>query len=304
MEMKIVGITVTVLVSLVVLAGVLMPVLDDATAKEDTFTNDGFVRMTKYNDTDSVSFVWDHTNPAQVTINDEVVKLPYSTTGASFVLTAGGNAEFLLRYTSFSPTTGQMSWFASWGGAHASTSDATDMTVEFNAGTATVSITGSDPFTATYTDYLFMVSNNGDYTMKKPTELAYLNGDSEVYGIGRTSVGGTGYSFVIVGTIDDGFTASVVQTGGPTLSTPEAAYTESNDHKDLYNFDKITLVATKGGTDYDITYNQVIVPYEVTAERSVHFTDNQKALFAVIPVLIIVAILIGVVALVIRSRLD
>ena len=41
MDMKIVGVSVAVLVSLVVLAGVLMPILDDATTVNEKFTNEG-----------------------------------------------------------------------------------------------------------------------------------------------------------------------------------------------------------------------------------------------------------------------
>lgn len=287
MNNKIVAISIAAVIGIVVLGSVLMPILDDATATTDKFTNDGIIRMTKYDDTASISVFWDHTKPHQITVNSIDIELPYASSG-EFVLTSAGSASFLIRYSSTSATTGACAYVDASNNVAATTAGGTDLTVTISAGSVSAT-NGTNTASGSYTGYLFMVSQDGDYVMKSATQLAYLNGDSEVYGIGRTKIGSPTYSIVIEGSINDGWTASVVQTSGPTLSDVTGVYSEVNDHLDLYSFDKITLIATASGTDYDVTYNQVIVPHEVSAERSVHFSGGQNAIFAAIPVMIILA---------------
>ena len=67
MDMKIVGITVAILVSITVLAGVLMPVLDDATATTDTFTNEGYFYMQKISAEDTETYTFDYVYDADTT---------------------------------------------------------------------------------------------------------------------------------------------------------------------------------------------------------------------------------------------
>ncbi len=286
-------------ISIIVLASVLIPVLDDATATNDTFKNEGWVHMKKYDTTAEITAFWDHTKPHQITVGSTDIELPIGAPGAEFVLTACGTATFLLRYSSTSETTGALLYNDVNGNLTASTAAGTDMTISISGGTITATVTGQTARTGTYTDYLFFVSDDtGGYVMKKPTVKAYLNEDSEVVGIGRTALGTNGtFSFVIEGNIEDGWTGSVYQTTGPVLSDITGVYSVVDSHLDLYSFDKITLTATISDTDYPVTYNQVIVPYEVTAEKAQHLTDGMSAILNVIPIMIIIAVLLGVLGL-------
>ena len=310
MDMKIVGITVTVLVSLVVLAGVLMPVLDDATATTDTFTNDGYFYMQKISASDTETYTLSYAyDDVAKTLTFEYNGDEIDTTGwpSSLPVTvATDNDSWVVRMGYYSEYIGlQGIGYAFAFGGHNTWS----VTVTFNGGTATSVATNSggvsSTYTTTYTDLWLYSPEPTDYVMKKMDKPAYMLEDSEFIAVGVTAITVWNTGVKINGTVDD-FTAEIFYPPNltTTVTNKEIVKTEVNDHEDLYSLDKLTFSINDGTTTVDATYSYFIVPAEVTAERSVHFTDNQNALFAVIPVLIIVAILIGVVALVIRSRLD
>ena len=297
MEMKIVGISVAVLVSLVVLAGVLMPVLDDATATTDTFTNEGYFNV-RYSPTTDVSLSWDHTDPKKVTVDGDVYDL--SNISVDCTLVCGDN--WIIRYRGSNDS---MAYWGSSGAAIvASASAGTDFTATCSGGSLSISA-GTSTATDSYTD-LYCIDSDGSFVMKKTDTSAYLNGDSPFYAIGVTNLNGGQVAMIkLTGTIDDGVSADGYRVSSPTFSNISMDTVTDGNHKDLYQLSKITGTITDANSvSTNFTYSYFIVPAEVTAERSIHFTDNQNALLAVIPMLVIIAILIGVVALVIRSRLD
>ena len=302
MEMKIVGVTLAAFVSLVVLAAVLVPILDDATTVNEMFTNVGYYDMS-YTEDDAVSVAWDHTAPHQVTVNNEIVALPESPQNALTIVCGDG---WLIRYTG---TAFQLYLNAS-SNRSASVNDGTDATFVASGGSATFTSTAESNNTATvsYTS-MYYVNSDGIYVMKQSDKPAYVKGDSLMYGQGRSylnNVGGT-VMLRVDGTIDDGVTVTnIYPNANYEFSDVTINKTPVTGFKDLYQVDTLTFTATNISTTAtdDVTYSYFIVPAEVTAERSVHFTDNMNELLGVIPVLVIVAILLGVVALVIRSKLD
>ena len=300
MEMKIVGVTLAAFVSLVVLAAVLVPILDDATATTDTFTNEGYFYLDEIDADTTRTIFWDHTAPNQLTIDtDNVVSLP---TNVSVTTVCSGD-NWMVRH---SPNS-LFQLYITNGGVSASVNDGTDMTITISGGTLTAVNTASTPVTksVTFTDaYCITYDETADYVMKKSDAVAYMNADSPIFGEGRSNIGSqSGVAILVEGTVES-VTITEISAYSATFGDPTIVMTANSAHNDLYELQKITFTGTIGTESSDLTYSYFIVPSEVTAERSVHFTDNQNALFAVIPVLIIVAILIGVVALVIRSRLD
>lgn len=301
MNMKIVGITVTALVSLVVLAGVLMPVLDDATATTDTFTNEGYFAMNKITATDDQThtIAWSSSNAGILVVDGVNIDVSSFDTGS-------------LNYSIFATETdyfriasdgSKLSWVQFRGGQAVSKIASTTFSATIGSGTVSALFDSNEtPTTTTYTDaYIISSDGTGPYVMKKANKDAYMLADSLIYGMGITD----SVSYLVSGDIED-ISVTVVQASGSTVtvSNEEVTYTPVNGYVGLYSFSNVTFDYTKDATPGTATYSYVIVPHEVTAERSVHFTDNQNALLAVIPMLVIVAILIGVVALVIRSRMD
>lgn len=300
---KLVAGIVATAIAVIVLAGVLMPALSDATTTHETFKNEGYYRMSKLTTSDEMTLFWDHTKPYEITVNDVAVALPES--GTIWYTTIGSD-EFLLRYIAndqavslFDQGTG-ISYLATAG-------NGTDMTITISNGSVTFDNGVNTPKTKTFTDYCFVVSPDGKYIMKDRSENAYVMANSEIRGIGRTTLPYSttlSVSYNVSGTIKDGFEVDYFGTTETlTNSTPEVTATAVNGFKDLYSFDKLTWTATNSSNETaTVTYSQVIVPYEVTAERAQHLEPAMNTILSVIPIIIIVAVLLGVVAIFIIRR--
>lgn len=302
MDNRIVMISIAAVIGIIVLGSVLMPILDDATTTEDTFTNEGLWRMKVLENGDTYSLssgAWSYNG-------DEIIPSATASANANSNVVVGDT--WLVRAT---------------GGVRGNNMSGNSTNTVVVGNNDEVTFTGSGMSgTTTQTLTGYGASTDGDYVMTSYTQSAYLKGDSEVYATG-VSIKNNDYVVVhITGSIDDGFTvtaAGMYWPGDPTYSNftitnVVADYTPVSGHEDLYQLNKITAdlsytVTPTGGADpytssMSVTYSSYVVPYEVTAERSVQFTPGQNAIFAAIPVMIILAVLLGVVALVIRSRMD
>lgn len=311
MEMKIPAIAITAFVVVVVLAGVLMPVLDDATATTEKFDNKkgSMFNVEKISADTPYTFVWDIANRTAATVNGNTVDL----TASTLICTS---SEYLVRYT-YNSGSGNASIQSIGGslGLLLSTSSATTGTLTVdnttNAGYLTFTLVKDDasPVVKTFAiGETYGISDKGDYVMKSSTQVAYLNGDSPVLAMGLTTFNGEyATGFYIDGTPDDGFEVTnffpVPATAVVSDITSDLA--EVSDFKDLFTLKQIQFNLT-GASDPTITgsatYSYFIVPAEVTAEKAVHFNDNENAILVAIPIMVIVALLIAVVALVFRGR--
>lgn len=313
MEMKIVGITVAILVSITLLAGVLMPVLDDATATTDTFTNEGYYRMSELAPADDAPYTisWVKTNPFVFTINsvDYNMQDILTTTNQYFTVLASDGA-YLRVANNGNALIIQMQNYEGNPIIAADTSTTTmksfDISVDSDSMDAT-RVTGEDQtvsVSTSYSDWCYGFDPAGKYIMKLNSSSAYVVDEDIIILAGVTKVGTTEVAVYGFGNVDEISLESVYPDDDTTYSDVEINSTVVSDYLKLNKISTVTFDMTRSGTTAHATYSYFLVPYEVTAEREVHFTDNENALFAVIPMLVIVAILIGVVALVIRSRLD
>lgn len=286
---------VSLMVAVIIALAVLVPVIQDSSASEDTFSNiDGSVaHYKKIGTTENITWEWDHTNPLVMSIDGDTATLPsnlavtVSTSGDWLIRFSGGNTLTFFPNNNASPTTP----------VTASVADGTDMSISFNSGTMTVTNTADTPVTRTisYTELYIMVADDDtdyDYVMKSNTQSAYMNGDSPFYASGMSVVGGQGgFGYTITGSIDDGATISQFR-GSPTTNTNESVnYTEVSGHEDLYKLDSITFKAN----DTNMLYNYFLVPTEVTAERTVHVSPIEASLLGIIPLLVVIGIVIGAV---------
>lgn len=285
-NMKIVGIVITAAICVIVLGSVLMPVFDDMTDNQVTFRNTGVAYMEKIGTDEAVNLFWDHTNPTYLKVNSENVPI---STG---VITVTTGYNWLLRYENngviyFSPN---MNIVASVG-------QNSDIYLTLSNGTVSA-YNSLDPSTVATSSYeeVYIISNdeNAPYVMKNPNEQVYLSGSSPFYGSGVSVVDGEVRAYDITGTINEG--ATVYQfRGAPTTNTPLVIHsTQVSGYYNLFKFDKITFTANNA----DLTWNQIIVPSEVTVRESDGLTDGQVSILRAIPIMIIVAILLMVVGVV------
>ena len=302
MNTKVIAISIAAFIGIIVLGSVLMPILDDATAKTDTFKNEGYFYMDVVKDDETHTLSWDYTNPGIITVDGSDVALPDGIGN----WTICGSKDFMVRYLSQSSNKAINVYALNNQGIHAQVSNSTSMTLEVSADSVTATNTASTPETLTISDLetiYCIVPESGSYVMKYSDKPAYLV-DESVIGICRTVADGVSVSYSIFGTIGDGFEINQFYGSTATFGDITVNDTEVSGYNGLYKLDNFQFNITSGTNSTDATVSYFIVPAEVTAERAVHFTDGQNAILAAIPIMIIVAILLGVVALVIRSRTE
>ena len=309
MEMKIPLVAISAFVVVIVLGAVLMPVLGDASETERTFTNDGIINMNKVDDSYSETIVWSYATPAKLTIGSDVVDLPTSTT---FAVTLMANEDFFVRWF-YSGTGGSTSFVQVYMTGNttayqANASSSQNMTITIaNGGITFDNGSGTTKSLASYTDMYCICSGVGQYVMKASTTTAYLADDSEIFAYGGSYAAGVTFNTIITGDPVDGFTRTLWPDTAPMTATDmENDLADVNGYIGLHSLKQFTFTVTNTNTSTTaaVTYSQFIVPHEVTVELSQHLNAQEIALLGAIPALVIVALLIGVLALYMRSRMD
>ena len=283
-------------ISIIMLAAVLMPVLSDATTTHTTFTNKGYFDMT-YTETDSIVMDWYYTDPTNIVVNDTIISLSEATQQTTILC----GDLWLLRYDPAGG--GGIAYYASAGSATgASVAGSTDLHVEAASGSVTVTPSAGAVRTNTYT-YLFCIADDGEYVMKEKDSIAYVHEDSRIYGMGLTTILSQSVYLKFDGTIDDPNAEVFRYSADPVTVSNTVVNAVANDsYNDLYELSSLTITVTDGTNTGDLIYSYFIVPAEVTAEKAVHLTDGMNAVLNVIPILIIIAVLLGVVAVLILRR--
>lgn len=293
MDIKTISVAFVAIMVGAVAFGAMLPIFQDVTATEDTYTNDGYYRMSKITSTDDdVTIKWDYTKPYIFVVNGVDCELPFgSTTGAIFPYTIMCSDTWGIRATIYnSGVTLDMVLFGNASGLiwYSSTTDGYNVTFTFSSGTFTAGRDGGSSTTQSYTTAYYL-DKNGPLTMKKGTVSAYLNDDSPIFSTGRTStiVSGVNMNINVQATIDDGATVSMIYPDtGYTVTNESVNATPVNGHINLYSFDNVTFDISGEGGSGTATYGQVIVPYQVTAERTVQGSDGFNTIVNLIPLVI------------------
>lgn len=297
MNMKpIVAVAIALTVGIVTFSGVLIPAIESGVDTHDTFTNTGLYKMEKITDSDEYTLKWEYATPNQITRDGEVIALSQG----GYPLTILFTEDIMVR----------VSWGAScevFGatdtlGANtvigAAVNSSTDLTITASSDTITIT-NGTD--TKTYDMSAGMiVSSDGPYVMKNYNTDVYMNGDSEFYVAGYTyralEVQYTNFVGIFEGTIDDGVDPISYVPSTYTLSDPTMVYTNGpSGYKNFYKFTGFTMGITDGENSGTLTYTQIIVPSEISAEKSIHADASTILLFQTIPVFIVLGMIVAVV---------
>lgn len=290
-ENNLIGLVVALAVSVILIGSVLMLAVNEASATEDTFKNDGYFHLKKYTSDDELTLEWDSTVPDTFTVNGETI-IYHNGFGLAQSIVLGEAMTARLN-----DNNARISFYSAGNFINTSETNPT-FTLTYSAGTVVVSNVAT---TRTYTDVaeLYAISDNGDYVMKKATSPAYLNSgseivaDSEIYASGQTYNGNANVFWHLEGTIDD---MEYPDTFNSNLTVSDEAINGKYDssHEDLYVLNDLTfkITNTVSGVVFNVTASYFIVPSEVTAERSAHMNDGEIALIAVIPVLIIASLVV------------
>lgn len=311
MEIKtIVTVIIAGMLGAVVFAG-LLPVFADTSSSETTFTNNGYFRMTHYDDSTDHVLTWSSETYKSVTVDDVVIPIDIGPDNQQVTLIADTN--FLVRYN-YSGNAATLTFVGPSGGTYTASSSST---ITFTSGSVSA-VMDSTTRTSTYTD-IYLPSLDGPYSMNKANNTAYLNADSTVIGYGLTRLKDhtgantptPGYGFEFIGSYTDGVTSRVWRGTDVTLSDASFNADEVNTYRDLYKFNSITATATLEETvdeetfttDTAVTYTYVLVPYEVTAEKVIHPDGPTAALLNLLPVLIAIGLIVGIAGAIFIKRM-
>lgn len=282
LPMAIVGITIAVIVCAVVL----IPVVQESTITEDKFVNTGLYYVTNPTEETTVEFL----GGTDWTINGE--PLDYTIVGAS---------NILIFDDIFVRNNGQVR------GSLSQTWSAASLTINNGTVTGTATVGGnSTSISWTYSES-FIATNDeqADFIMKSNIESSYIKKDSEIVGMGLSNIkdsSGNNNATVFYVTVENLTPVVTTPNTNVTVSNVQVNATSVDGYIDLYKFTSVTFTATWGTYDTDVTYNIVIVPHEVIAERSVHPDQTTIQLLNVIPLLVIIGIVMLAVGTMIYYR--
>lgn len=305
MESKnMVGGIVSLAVVVICVAAIMMPVLNEATTTEKTFTNEGAFYV-EADPSDTYTIEYDKaTKQGVIYINDTALDLSFTTGYTIMALD-----KSMLRLQSSDSTLQYKG-----NGAYITGIVNADLTISNGTVSGTYQTTpGSDldwPET-TYTDVYIASPSEQELVMTEYNATSKVLGDSEIFALGQTMVNSVWYLFKITGTVEDGVTVACLDrtTGeeveGAVISNLSINKTAVDGYLDLYDLTSITFTVTLADTSTaNCTYSAYIIPAEVTAERSQHLSDAENMILNAIPALVIVALVIGALGVFVTSRRD
>ena len=272
----------------VVMVGAVLPVFAETTSAYDTFTNKGrFYMNTSVSDDVTITMDYDIENSVRSWYIDGVL-LSYEETSDVIRPTVVGTDNFVFR------TDGRSRGLNSATGGIDYTVTVTSSSV------VTGNKTGNAPLmvaSTTETDNVMRYSSTSD---------AYLLGSSEMIACGWTSLkvsdaDTTDGVVSFKGNIDDGVEITIYNgTYTFTASNVQINATPVNGYEDLYKFASVTFDATyNDGVDDWVTpctYSVLVIPSEVTAEKSIHPDGPLSTLINVIPLMAVAGLLLAGVA--------
>lgn len=293
MNMKpIVAVAIALTVGIVTFSGVLIPAIESGVDTKDTFTNEGrYYVTTEIEDDVTITMNYDiENNVRQWYIDDVLLEYNRISNVPEYVSTPTvvGTDNYVVR------TDGRTRGISTNTGS----SDYT-VTVTNESITSGNSVGNAPLFVAS--------TSKTDYIMRySPATTNYILGSSEIIGCGYTgniTIGNDSMVDVVIS-----FTGSVKDGVEITTYNPTYTFSVSNvkinadkvaGYVDLYKFNSVTFDVTynDGTTDYvtPCTYSIVVLPAEVTAEKSIHADASTILLFQTIPVFIVLGMIVAVV---------
>lgn len=324
MKTNILALAITLTIGVILAGSLLMPVINDTTEVERTFTNEGYYTMDAVTESTVRVIEWEKANPDTLIVDDVPFDMSFVEINKSYTII--GSDSMILRYIHDTTNRGVMifsndsnaAYVSFHTGTAATSGDKATITLSNNS--VTFITDGTTPINKTIANigndaYVINPTGTGDYSvvMKKADMPAYVLGDSTIRFMGISVAGGPGgIALYGIGTLDDGIEISTIYTINTTTdvsySDPEPTDTEISGYDSLYSLDKYTFTIsyTDNGTPktFDATYSYFLIPNEVTAEKSQHLNGGEIALMNAIPIMVIVALLMAAVGAIALRRND
>lgn len=287
MDNRLIGLSVAIAVSVILVGSLLVPVIQDAEdGQQYTYVNKGYQASAVAAD---VSLSWDATNG--ITLSDSTVIPSSAATNGNMVVLAFDTGFIKTNYA------GTIASFYAYNDTlnYGTNITAMDIAIDFDTKTITLSnITASSTIadtSFTYSSWCYVPSTDGDKVLYAPNAAAadfYIEDDSVLSGFFYN-----GASWAV--SLDDD--TEVFAYGSPTYTvTLTRSTTEYN------GLDKIAGITNASGSSYyvsvsDTDYYAAFVVLDRSATGISDVGESINPILAVIPIILIVSIL----ALVVRS---
>lgn len=297
---RIIGLVLALVVGGLLVGGLLIPSIEGMTATEKTLENEGYLKMTSIAADDTTTYVieWDVTTPNVMTVNNEPVELNLANAPAGVSVIFDNDWGCRANVTNGAITS--ISYIPNAGNTTVASST---LVCTLSEGSMTLVADGTTTRTEDYT-VAYIPNANGAFVMKNSTTTAYILEDSELIGFGISAVNyapsGSGQRGIIFdGSIEDGITPNIWRPPTDTTSTitdVEINATQDGKYIGIYKLSNITMVFNHVDEDQtaqtNLTYSYFLVPSSVTAELTQHLDATQIAMFGVISILGIVALVV------------
>ena len=303
---RITGLVIALVVGGLLVGGLLIPSIEGMTATETTFENEGYYTMDALDATTESTITWEKSNIDILNVNGTDIDMSNFVGSGHTSFTLIGGESIVLRYEKTSSTFAGIQGYGVGGRYISFHSNSVDtvgdkLTITVSNGAVNVATNGESPINYDFNDVAGFIINpagTGNYAVMKRADIpANVLGDSSVYLIGvSVAAGPNAIALYGVGSVDDGVDISTVYKPNSittvSYSEPVATYTEVAGYDDLYKLDKYQFTITYDTSTYDATYSYFIVPAEVTAEKTHQMDATQIAMFGVISILGIVALVV------------
>ena len=278
---RITGLVIALVVGGLLVGGLLIPSIEGMTATEKTFENEGYYYMTDLND-QSITYVFDGStwtiNGIQATIDTS--ELTTIVAANNVIIRANGylrgSSNINLTSLDITVTADGITGY----GMNGSTRHDINLSVAV---------------------YYCAVTTPTDYVLSKYNVPTYLNENSQILADGQSAYKSDASAvFRIEGSIADGFTVTPAMSS-ITITDVVCNYSAVAGYEDLFKVESITFNSVfNNGTPADPsdditqaqTYSSYVVPVEITAEKTQQLDATQIAMFGVISILGIVALVV------------
>lgn len=300
---RIIGLVIALVVGGLLVGGLLIPSIEAMTATEKTFENEGYYHMSAYDNAKSGDYTitWAIEKPTTLVIDDieynmtEILTAKnlyfsiFASDGA-YMRAAIGNANNMILQCHNSSGNAMMA-------LDSSNTNLVSMSITIDADSIDVTrVTDSTVnVSASYSEWIYVLDPNGHYIMKDKDKSAYVGDEDIIILAGVTNVATTPATPVGVyghGTIDN----LVIESGYPDDDTTYSNIVVNSQAVSSYiglnSVGNITFDMTRGEVTTAATYSYYLVPAQVTAELTNHMDATQIAMFGVISILGIVALVV------------
>lgn len=298
MEMKIPAIAIAAAVVVIVLAGVLMPVLDDATSTTSTFNNEG-VPFAEPADGETHTIVMDSTGIK--TDGEPVIGFKMLYSNSVSILYFENN---VVRWDTSGNV--QIIGNTNLSGQRRVIGNTQTDTITFNISGNTVTAIGNtdNPNVIIGSELLAYPTADESAKYRQGTQHYYTDDTNLIIAGGFSSSDVSGQvALVMTGTVDD-LTADFVWYYSVPATVDNIDVQTSNVKTNLNQIDKIlvTMDITATGEDYELTYTQFLSEATGTYQNPGYVGSSSAGILFAVPIIIIASMLVAVVAIVIRSR--